>query len=95
MSEEYQWERRTGGMKECWDLRRYRIAFGRTMSDVVGTTRKQKNKHRCRKWIVAASNGWDFTHVCVLDDMKRPEALEAAKMLILLSLKQTGSEEST
>jgi len=85
MTREYNWERRTGGMKECWDLRQYRSRFGHVTSYVVGTIRKQKNKHRCRKWIVSASNDWDFVHVCVLDDMKRHEALEAAKMILLSS----------
>jgi hypothetical protein len=84
MTKDYQWERQTGGSKECWQLRHYLEGFGR----VVGSVRKQKNKHRCRKWSVALYNGWDFRPVCVLDDMKRPEALAAAK-LILLSLKQS------
>lgn len=86
MTNDYQWERRTGGLKECWDLRYYHKVMGGIGSNVIGSIRKQKNKHRCRKWIVAVNTGWDFKHVCVLDDMKRPDALEAAKM-ILLSLK--------
>ncbi len=89
MNEDYQWERHTGGSKECWQLRYYHTVFGRTMSSVVGYVRQAKNKHRCRKWIVARYNNWDFHHVCVLDDMKRSEALTAAKMMILLSLKES------
>ena len=90
---EYQWERRTGALKECWDLRYYykEVLWGLD-SSVVGSIRKQKNAHRCRKWIVAvrSSTGGTFHHVCVLNDMKRPDALEAAKM-ILLSLKEKDS----
>ncbi len=83
MTNEYQWERRTGSLKPCWDLRHY----VRSESWVIGSIRKQKNSHRCRKWIVAVSNGWQLTHVRVLYDMKLPDALEAART-ILLSLKQ-------
>jgi len=86
MTSDYQWERRTGDLKESWNLRHYHRYLGAQASRVIGTIRKQKNKHRCRKWIVAVDDGWGLKHVCVLDDMKRPDALEAAKM-ILLSLK--------
>ena len=88
MKNGYQWERHTGGLKECWNLRHYHQYLGAPASSVIGTIRKQKNKHPCRKWIVAAVKGWDFNHVCVLDDMNRRDALEAAKM-ILLSLKDS------
>lgn len=83
MTNEYKWERRTGSLKSCWELRRYT----HNASWVIGTIRKQKRDHRCRKWIVAVDDGWQLTHVCVLYDMKAPDALEAARM-ILLSLKQ-------
>ena len=79
---EYSWERSPNGMREHWELVRY---YGGRY--VVGTVRMQSRRH-CRRWIVAAISGWDFTHVCVLYDMKRREAMEAAK-LILLSLKDS------
>jgi hypothetical protein len=85
MNEDYQWERHNGGSAECWHLRHYHLGAG----EVVGSIRKQKNKRRCSRWIVALCNGWDSRHICVLDDMKRFEALTAAK-LILLSLKESA-----
>jgi len=81
----YSWERAPNGLREHWELVEYQQSGGGRY--VVGTMRRQSKRH-CMKWIVAAVKGWDFNHVCVLDDMNRRDALEAAKM-ILLSLKDS------
>jgi len=89
---EYYWERArvTGAerwlLQESWpdsDLER-----------IVGTIVKVKNKIRCRVWHVRCegNNSFLWETVAVLRDMKADEAKDAAK-LIILSLKQTGSEE--
>ena len=79
---DYQWERHTGGPKERWDLRAYNQLGD---SAIIGTARKTKNNHRCRRWAVTFEvNYFKSIHVATLNDLKRREALDAARMLLIL-----------
>lgn len=76
-----QWERHTGGNSATWQLRCYLREDSRPHSFVLGSARKVTNKHRCRMWVV--QYGRD-EHLATLKDMKQPEALDTARLLIML-----------
>lgn len=85
-----QWERHKGGLNEMWLLREYRVDKNhhpQMHSVVLGSARKVKNNHRCRVWAVKYEGLVYDEHLATLKDMERPEALAAAKLLILLRLK--------
>jgi hypothetical protein len=79
-----QWERHTGGNSATWQLRDYRTYADRPYSVVLGSARKVKNKHRCRMWVVTYAGRSYPEHLATLEDMKQPEALDAARLLIMV-----------
>lgn len=83
-----QWERHTGGNSATWHLRDYRRYDTRPYSLVLGSARKTKNKHRCRMWVVWYEAGMISEHLATLKDMKQPEALDAARLLIMMRHQQ-------
>lgn len=89
MSTLYNWERRTGGLRERWELIRYTNG-GTAFWGAVGYIYKKKNKHRCRDWnvmcTVGQSSPWEPEFVTTLKDMKRPEALDAARLLLMMQV---------
>lgn len=80
------WERHPGGNSVTWRLRDYRTyAYtDRPYSLVLGSARKVKNKHRCRMWVVTYGGSPYAEHLATLKDMKLPEALDAARLLIMM-----------
>ena len=81
-----QWERHTGGNSATWHLRCY-LKLGsdsRPHSVVLGSARKVKHKPRCRMWVVKYSVYGVDEHLATLKDMKLPEALDAARLLIMM-----------
>lgn len=89
---DYYWKRARVTGAECWLLQE--SWPDSDLERIVGTIVKAKNKIRCRVWHVrrGGNNFFVWETVAVLRDMKTDQAQDAAK-LILLSLKQTGSEE--
>lgn len=88
-----QWERRAGGGPTRYDLVVWVPHFmTRDMRKArIGYIVKQKNKHRCRAWLVfttATDSGrtplvWaQDTYLCRLDDLKADDAKDAAKLLL-------------
>lgn len=91
---EPQWERLTKQGKERWNLTEWRD-YGHGMRGrfrhIVGFIVKLKNKHRCRAWLVYYSEvQWEnATYIARLDDMKAPEAKDAARLLLLAQRRDT------
>jgi len=84
-----QWERSEGGQSARWVLRKYNtdtegLRTGPS-SWVLGSARKVKNKHRCRMWVVKYAVGFGYSeYLGTLKDLKLPEALDAARLLIMI-----------
>lgn len=75
-----QWER-VVGQSSKWVLRK---SVG-SSSWLLGSARKVKNKHRCRMWVVNYMGGFGYaSYLGTLKDMKIPEALDAARLLIMV-----------
>ena len=79
-----QWERHAGGQSAKWVLREYSMSDTRPYSWVRGSARKVKNKHRCRMWVVKYETDYFSEHLGTLKDLKLPEALDAARLLIMI-----------
>lgn len=79
-----QWERHTGGSSAKWVLRCYLREGSRPYSIVLGSARKATKKHRCRMWVVTYLAAYHYEHLATLRDMKQPEALDTARLLIML-----------